>query len=409
MNVTATPDWPGPLAGLRVLDLSRVLAGPFLTQILGDLGAEVLKVEAPGHGDETRTFAPLRDGESHYFVALNRQKKSLVIDLAQPAGAELLRGLAAQSDVLVENFRPGVMDRLGLGWEALSQVNPRLVYCAVSGFGLSGPLRDKPSFDIVTQAMGGVLSVNGEAGAAPVKLGVPLGDMVGGIFGSVGVLAAIHERQTTGRGRLVDIGLHDGTLGMLGYLAQRYFFTGEDPRPVGTGHPSIVPYGAFAASDGQVIVACLTQVFWSRLCTALERPELIDDPRFATNAARVERRAEVDALIAAVMRERTVADWVERLTRHDVPNAPVLGVGAALEHPHSRARDMVVEAQHPRLGPIRMVGRPVKFPGSTQAPLAPPPMLGEHTAQVLRERLGLDEATLEALRRDGVIDRTGAA
>jgi crotonobetainyl-CoA:carnitine CoA-transferase CaiB-like acyl-CoA transferase len=301
------------------------------------------------------------------------------------------------------------MDRLGLGWEAMSQVNPRLVYCAVSGFGLSGPLRDKPSFDIVTQAMAGVLSVNGEAGATPVKLGVPLGDMVGGIFGSVGVLAAIHERQTTGRGRLVDIGLHDGTLGMLGYLAQRYFFTGEDPRPVGTGHPSIVPYGAFPASDGQVIVACLTQVFWSRLCTALERPELIDDARFATNAARVERRAEVDALIAEAMRGRTVADWVERLTRHDVPNAPVLGVGAALEHPQSRAREMVVEAQHPRLGPIRMVGRPVKFPGSPQAPLAPPPMLGEHTVQVLRERLGLDESTLEALRRDGVIDRTGAA
>lgn len=406
MNATATPDWPGPLAGLRVLDLSRVLAGPFLTQILGDLGAEVLKVEAPGHGDETRTFAPHRDGESHYFVALNRQKKSLVIDLARPEGADLLRRLAARSDVLVENFRPGVMDRLGLGWDALSKLNPRLVYCAVSGFGLTGPLRDKPSFDIVTQAMAGVLSVNGEAGGTPVKLGVPLGDMVGGIFGSVGVLAAIHERQATGRGRLVDIGLHDGTLGMLGYLAQRWFFTGEEPKPVGTGHPSIVPYGAFPASDGQVIVACLTQVFWGRLCAALERPELVDDPRFATNAARVARRAEVDALVGDAMRGRTVAEWVERLTRHDVPHAPVLGVGAALDHPHSQARDMVVEAEHPRMGTIRMVGRPVKFPGSPQAPLAPPPVLGEHTGPVLRELLGLDDATIDALRRDGVIDRT---
>ena len=408
MSAQADAAWPGPLYGLRVLDLTRVLAGPFLTQMLGDLGAEILKVETPGKGDETRTFAPLRDGESHYFVALNRNKKSLVIDLQRPAGADLLRRLAAQSDVLVENFRPGVMDRLGLGWEALSALNPRLVYCAVSGFGLSGPLRDKPSFDIVTQAMGGALSVNGEAGREPVKLGLPLGDMVGGVFGSVGVLAALHERHATGRGRLVDIGLHDGMLGMLGYLAQRYFFTGTDPRPVGTGHPSIVPYGSFPASDGSVIIACLTQSFWGRLCTAIGLPELAEDPRFVSNDARLQRRAEVDALIADATRRRTVADWVERLGAADVPHAPVLGVGAALDHPHSRARDMVVEAMHPRLGPIPLVGRPIKFPGSPQAPLAPPPVLGEHTAQVLRERLGLDDATIDALRREGVIDRIDA-
>ncbi len=401
--------WPGPLAGLKVLDLSRVLAGPFVTQLLGDLGAEILKIETPGHGDDTRTFPPFVGGESHYFIALNRQKQSLVIDLQKPQGAQLLRDLVAKSDVLVENFRPGVMQRLGLDYEKLSQINPRLIYCAVSGFGLSGPLRDKPSFDIVTQAMSGVLSVNGEAGAMPVKLGLPLGDLSGGIFGSIGILAALHERHASGRGRMVDISLHDGMLAMLGYLSQLYFLTGRDPQPVGTSHPSVVPYGSFPASDGQIIIACLTQGFWGRLCAALEHPEWTDDARFNSTALRLANRVEVDRMIAALTRGRTVAEWAERLTAADVPNAPVLGVGAALTHPHSAAREMVVDAVHPRAGPIRMVGRPIKFPGASQPPLQASPVLGQHTREVLRRELGLDEATLQQLARDGVIDRIDAA
>ena len=391
-----------------MIDLTRVLAGPFLTQLLGDLGAEILKIETPGHGDETRTFPPHLGDESHYFMALNRQKKSLVIDLRKPQGVELLRGLVAKADILVENFRPGVMQRLGVDYESLARINPRLIYCAVSGFGLTGPLRDKPSFDIVTQAMGGALSLNGEAGGTPVKLGVPLGDMVGGIFGSVGVLSALHERHATGRGRLVDISLHDGMLGMLGYLAQRYFVTGSDPVPVGSGHPSIVPYGSFPASDGMVIIACLMEGFWGRLCNALARPEWTDDLRYATSAARLANRDEVNRMISAVTQMHTVAEWVERLTRNDVPNAPVLGVGAALNHPHSLARDMLVSAEHPGVGPIRMVGRPIKFPGAPQAPLRPPPQLGQHTDEVLRQELGLGDEALAQLRRDGVIDRIDA-
>lgn len=405
---TSTSTWPGPLGGVKVIDLTRVLAGPFLTQLLGDLGAEILKIETPGHGDETRTFPPHLGDESHYFMALNRQKKSLVIDLRKPQGVELLRGLVAKADILVENFRPGVMQRLGVDHEALARINPRLIYCAVSGFGMSGPLRDKPSFDIVTQAMGGALSLNGEAGGTPVKLGIPLGDMVGGIFGSVGVLSALHERHATGRGRLVDISLHDGMLGMLGYLAQRYFVTGSDPVPVGSGHPSIVPYGSFPASDGMVIIACLMEGFWGRLCNALERPEWTDDARYATSAARLQNRDEVNGMIGAVTRRHSVAEWVERLTRNDVPNAPVLGVGAALNHPHSLARDMLVTAEHPGVGPIRMVGRPIKFPGAPQAPLRPPPQLGQHTGEVLRQELGLGDEALAQLRRDGVIDRIDA-
>ena len=397
--------WAGPLQGIRVVDLTRVLAGPFATQSLGDLGAEILKIEPPGGGDETRRFPPFVAGESHYFLGINRNKKSLVIDLQQEAGADILRRLVARADILVENYRPGVMDRLGLGYETLAVLNPRLIYCAISGFGLSGPLSDKPSFDIVTQALTGALSINGERGHMPVKLGIPLGDMCGGIFGPMAILAALHERTQTGRGRLIDISLYDGLIGMLGYFAQLAFITGEDPPPMGSSHPNIVPYGSFPASDGSIIIAVLSESFWSKLCEALERPELAEDPRFATPLLRRDRRDEVDGIIAEITRTRSVAEWQERLTRFDVPHAPVLGVTAALAHPHAQAREMVVSAQHATAGPLPLVGRPIKFPGSPQSPSTAPPTLGQHTAQVLQDELGYSEAEIAALRRDGVIDR----
>ena len=405
MTSTQHDDWAGPLQGIRVIDLTRVLAGPFATQSLGDLGAEILKIEPPGGGDETRRFPPFIAGESHYFLGINRNKKSLVIDLQQAAGADILRRLAAGADILVENYRPGVMDRLGLGYEALAALNPRLIYCAISGFGLTGPLSDKPSFDIVTQALTGALSINGERGHMPVKLGIPLGDMVGGIFGPIAILAALHERTLSGRGRLIDISLYDGLIGMLGYFAQLAFITGEDPPPMGSSHPNIVPYGSFPASDGSIIIAVLSESFWGKLCDALERPDLAQDPRFATPTDRRDRRDEVDRIIAEVTRTRTVAEWQERLTAFDVPHAPVLGVNAALAHPHAVAREMVVEADHATAGRLRLAGRPIKFPGAPQRPSTAPPTLGQHTAQILREELGCSEAEIGALRSDGVIDR----
>ncbi|HEY8872129.1 MAG TPA: CaiB/BaiF CoA-transferase family protein [Stellaceae bacterium] len=406
MSEQPQSSWAGPLQGIRVVDLTRVLAGPFATQSLGDLGAEILKIEPPGGGDETRRFPPFVAGESHYFLGINRNKKSLVIDLSQEAGADILRRLVARADILVENYRPGVMNRLGLGYETLAVLNPRLIYCAISGFGLSGPLSDKPSFDIVTQALTGALSINGERGHMPVKLGIPLGDMCGGIFGPMAILAALHERTQTGRGRLIDISLYDGLIGMLGYFAQLAFITGEDPPPMGSSHPNIVPYGSFPASDGSIIIAVLSESFWGKLCDALERPDLAEDPRFATPSLRRDRRDEVDRLIAEVTCTRTVAEWQERLTTFDVPHAPVLGVTAALAHPHAQAREMVVTAQHATAGPLPLVGRPIKFPGSPQSPSTAPPTLGQHTAQVLRDELGYSEAEIAALRRDGVIDRT---
>jgi len=405
---TQKEGWAGPLQGIRVIDLTRVLAGPFCTQSLGDLGAEILKIEPPGGGDETRRFPPFLGGESHYFLGINRNKKSLVIDLQQEAGADILRRLVARADILVENYRPGVMDRLGLGYAALAALNPRLIYCAISGFGLTGPLSDKPSFDIVTQALTGALSINGERGHMPIKLGIPLGDMVGGVFGPMAILAALHERSQTGRGRLIDISLYDGLIGMLGYFAQLAFISGEDPPPMGSSHPNIVPYGSFPASDGSIIIAVLSESFWGKLCEALERPELAQDPRFATPTLRRDHRDEVDQLIAEVTRTRTVAEWQERLTTFDVPHAPVLGVSAALAHPHARARDMVVEAEHATAGPVRLVGRPIKFPGSPQPPSTAPPTLGQHTVEVLRDELGCSDAEIAVLRRDGVIDRLSA-
>ena len=397
--------WAGPLQGIRVVDLTRVLAGPFANQSLGDLGAEILKIEPPGGGDETRRFPPFVAGESHYFLGINRNKKSLVIDLSQAAGADILRRLAARADILVENYRPGVMDRLGLGYAALAAQNPRLIYCAISGFGLTGPLSDKPSFDIVTQALTGALSINGERGHMPVKLGIPLGDMVGGVFGPMAILAALHERTQTGRGRLIDISLYDGLIGMLGYFAQLAFITGEDPPPMGSSHPNIVPYGSFPASDGSIIIAVLSESFWGKLCDALLRPDLGRDPRFATPLLRRDQRDEVDRIIAEITRTRSVAEWQERLTEFDVPHAPVLGVTAALAHPHAQAREMVVTAEHATAGSLPLVGRPIKFPGAPQSPSTAPPTLGQHTAQVLRDELGYSEREIVALRRAGVIDR----
>ncbi|MDO6414949.1 CoA transferase [Sphingomonas sp. BIUV-7] len=403
MTDTSSSIWAGPLAGIRVLDFTRVLAGPAASLALADLGAEVWKVEPPGTGDETRTFPPIRDGESHYFLGNNRGKKSIVIDLKVEAGVVLARDLAARCDILIENYRPGVMDRLGLGYEALSAINPGLIYCAISGFGMTGPLRDRPSFDIVTQALSGVLSVNGEPGGLPTKLGIPLGDLVGGINGPIAILAALHERHATGKGRLIDISLLDGLFGMLGYIAQLSFFTGEEPQPQGSQHPSLVPYGAFPAADGSIIIACLTNSFWSRICQAIGRPDAATDPRFETIGQRRAHRAPVNDLIQAFTAPRTVAELVELFTEYQVPHAPVLGVGEALAQPQAVAREMVVEVEHPVLGKVPIVNRPFKFPGAEQEKPMPPPVLGQHTDEILGGILGIDAQRIAQLRADGVV------
>lgn len=403
MEETASNRWPGPLAGIRVLDFTRVLAGPSASLALADLGAEIIKVEPPGSGDETRTFPPFRDGESHYYIAINRGKKSIVVDLKSGEGVRLAKDLAAKCDIVIENYRPGVMDRLGLGYETLSAINPGLIYCAISGFGMNGPLKDRPSFDIVLQAMSGALSVNGDPDGLPTKLGIPLGDLVGGINGPIAILAALHERNRTGKGRLIDVSLMDGLMGMLGYIAQLAFFTGEDPKRQGSQHPNLVPYGIFPASDGSIVVACLTNAFWGRICNALEMPELTDDPRYDSLEKRRDARAEVNALVSARTCQRTVDELSALFEEYQVAHAPILGVKDALSQPQAIAREMVVETEHQTLGKIPIVNRSIRFPGSEQPVPAAPPVLGQHTDEVLSGILQLTPKEIEALRSGKVV------
>jgi crotonobetainyl-CoA:carnitine CoA-transferase CaiB-like acyl-CoA transferase len=403
MTENKNSTWAGPLQGIRVLDFTRVLAGPSCALALADLGAEVIKIEPPGSGDETRSFPPFREGESHYYLAINRGKKSIVVDLKSAAGVALVKDLAAKCDIVIENYRPGVMDRLGLGYETLSAINPRLIYCAISGFGMNGPLKDLPSFDIVLQALSGALSVNGEPGGLPTKLGIPLGDLIGGINGPIGILAALHERNTTGRGRLIDISLMDGMIGMLGYIAQLAFFTGQDPQPQGSQHPNLVPYGAFPAKDGSIIVACLTNSFWERICKALEHPEWISDAQFDMIEKRRDRRAQVNAMVAEFTRQKTVAELVEIFTQYEVPHAPILGVKEALAQPQAVAREMVVETEHKTLGKIPIVNRSIKYVDAPQPIPSAPPVLGQHTDEILGDVLGLSLEQIAALRHSKTV------
>jgi crotonobetainyl-CoA:carnitine CoA-transferase CaiB-like acyl-CoA transferase len=397
----SAPEWTGPLHGVRVLDFTRVLAGPAASLALADMGAEVIKIEPPGTGDDTRSFPPTRDGESHYFLSVNRGKKSIVIDLKAPEGVALVKDLAGKCDIVIENYRPGVMDRLGLGYEALSAVNPRLIYCAISGYGQTGPLRDNPSFDIVLQAMSGALSVNGEKDGLPIKHAIPIGDLAGGINGPIAILSALYERERTGQGRYIDVSLMDGLLGLLGYLAQLTFFTGEDPAPQGSQHLNLVPYGSFPASDGAIIVACLTNGFWGRICTALGCPEMGDDPRYDTLEKRRGARDEVNAIVSAATSLKTVTELVEVFTAHQVPHAPVLGISAALAQPQTKARGMVVEVEHDRLGTIPIVNRPISFEGQPKP--AAPPVLGQHTDEILADILSLNANEIAALRASKAI------
>ena len=396
------PVYAGPLQGIRILDLTRVLAGPFSTMLLGDLGAEILKIEPPGIGDETRVIPPYRGGESHYFLAINRNKWSLVVDLKQEAGQRVLLDLVPHCDALMENFRPGVLARLGLAPDRLLAANPRLIVCSISGFGQTGPLRDRPSYDIVTQAMTGAMSVTGEPGRPPVKLGLPMGDLAGGLFAALGMLAALQERQRTGRGQIIDVGLYDCMVGLLGYLAELYLFTGHNPEPVGSGHHTIVPYGAYQASDGSLVIALHSGSFYRKFCEAIGRPDLVSDPRFATNSARQQHKDVLNGLVADIVAQQPMAYWLELLERAVIPAAPIQRLSDVLTHPQTHVRQMLTEMQHPTAGTLPIIGRVLKF-AQAQKPLDPAPLYGQHSCQVLRDLLGYSEESLATLLTTGVI------
>jgi len=405
----------GPLTGIRVLDLSRVLAAPWAGQNLADLGAEVIKVERPKVGDDSRSFGPpwIKDAQgrdtkdSAYFTSANRGKKSVTVNLADPEGQQLVRDLAVKSDVLLENYKYGDLARYGLGYEDLSKLNPRLIYCSVTGFGQTGPYREHPGYDFMIQGMGGMMSVTGEPdgapGGGPQRAGVPIADIITGMYASIAVCAALAHRAQSGKGQHLDLALLDSQIALLAYQNTNYFATGKPPRRIGNLHPNIVPYQPFRASDGDVILACGNDNLYRKFCEAAGCPELATDPRFATNGKRVENRAELTRLLGDIFRQRTKKEWVELLEAAGVPNGPINDIAQVFAEPQVVARGVKVEVSHPVAGRLPMVASPMRFSGTPLEHKTPPPLLGQHTEEILSGLLGKDTAEIARLRERGTI------
>lgn len=397
----------GPLQGVRVLDLSRVLTGPFCSMILADLGAEVWKVEELDNGDQTRAIPPFVNGESHYYMAINRNKAGLAVDLKSPDGRDIALDLAAKADVVLENFRPGVMERLGLGHDALRARNPSLIICSITGFGQTGPMSGQPSFDLVAQALSGVMGINGEPDGPPTRLGIPMGDVGGGLWAAISILAAMQHRHTTGKGLHIDLSLVDGLIGLLGYLAEIYLVTGESPGQVGSSHHNIVPYGRYPVKDGHIVLALFNDAFWRNFCRAIDRSDLIDDDRFHRGADRVANRAILEPIVRDALKQKTVAEWHEIFDKGDVPHGPVNSVGDALNQPLVKTRGLIRTTDHPRAGKVDVVGSPIQFLEKVfDLPAEPSPTLGQHSATVLKDVLGYSTTQIDALTDGGVIKCT---
>jgi crotonobetainyl-CoA:carnitine CoA-transferase CaiB-like acyl-CoA transferase len=392
-----------PLAGVRVVDLSRVLAGPYATMTLADLGADVLKIEHPAAGDETRTWGPpFAGGESAYFLSVNRGKRSVALDLKDPEGLDLALELCARADVVIENFRPGGAARLGLDYESVRRRRPSVVYCTISGFGAREP-RDRAGYDFTVQAESGLMAITGEPDGEPMKVGVAIVDVLAGLNAATAILAALHRRDLTGEGDFVEVSLLDSAFAALVNVGANALLTGEEPLRYGNAHPSIVPYQPFRGTDGWIAVAAANDGLYARLCTAIERPDLAADERYATNEARVLNRETLIAELEAVFAGRSTDDWERLLLAAGVPAGKIRGVGEALRAGQARTR----RVDHPTAGTVELVGPPFELESATLGAATPPPLLGQHTAEVLRE-LGLDDERLALLEERGVIARSPA-
>jgi len=402
------------LEHLRVLDMSRVLAGPFLAQNLADFGADVIKIERPHHGDETRTFPPYlkrADGtqteDSAYYMSINRGKRSVTIDISKPLGQDLIKQLAAQSDVLIENYKVGDLKRYGLDYASIKAVKPDIVYCSITGFGQTGPYRNRPGYDYIFQAMSGLMSITGERddlpGGGPAKVGLAICDVITGIYSSFAVMAALAHRDKSGEGQHIDMSLLDVAIATISHINMNYLVGGIVPKRMGTAHPSIVPYQVFNAADGQMVVAVGNDTQFSKLCQTLGVAALPADERFRTNVSRVKNRDELVPIIQAKFREKPVAHWIDTLTSIGVPCGPINNIKQVFDDPHIKSRGMRVEVDHPRGGRVSMLANPARLSVTPPTYERVPPQLGEHTQEVLRNVLNLDDLAIEALANAGVI------
>ena len=405
----------GPLSHIRVLDLSRVLAGPWCGQNMADLGAEVIKIERPKTGDDSRAFGPpwLKDAggketkESAYFASANRGKKSVTVNLSKPEGQELVRSLARQADVLIENYKVGDLARYGLGYDDLAKLNPRLVYASVTGFGQTGPYRERPGYDFMIQGMGGVMSITGERddlpGGGAQRVGIPIADIMTGMYATIAICAALAHREKSGRGQHLDLALLDTQVGILANQGMNYLATGNPPGRIGNAHPNIVPYQPFKTKDGDVILACGNDNLFNKFCEVAGCQQLAKDPRFATNSKRVENREEITRLLAEIFARRGTKDWCDALEAAGVPNGPINNLKQVFEEPQVIARGMKIELEHAAAGKVPLIASPMKFSGTPLEFGTPPPVLGQHTDEVLDKLLGLDAAAVAKLRADGII------
>jgi len=406
---------PGPLAGIRVLDLTRVLAGPWAAQNLADLGAEVIKLERPKKGDDSRAFGPpwLKDAngrdtaESAYFACANRAKKSITLDLAHAKGQAIARELVAKSDVLLENFKFGDLERYGLGYAQLKATNPGLIYCSVTGFGHTGPWRERPGYDFMIQGMGGLMSITGERddrpGGGPQKAGIPIADLITGMYASIAVCAALAHRAKTGKGQHLDLALLDSLVAVLANQGANYLATGEPPGRLGNDHPNIAPYQVFRTKDGSLILACGNDNLFRKFCEVAGCGALPDDARFATNGKRVANRVELTRLLSKIFLERTTSDWIAALENAGVPCGPINDLAQVFAEPQALARGLRMELEHPTAGRVSLVRSPMRFSETPLEHNAPPPVLGQHTDEVLRGLLGKSEGEIARLRSEGIV------
>ncbi|MFX1291260.1 MAG: CaiB/BaiF CoA transferase family protein [Promethearchaeota archaeon] len=392
-----------PLEGIKVLDLSRALAGPYCTMMLADMGAEVIKLEMPGSGDDSRAWGPpFQEGESAYFISVNRNKKSMTLNLKKERSTEIVHNLIKQSDVIVENFRPGTMEKLGLSYTEIKEINPKIIYCSISGFGQDGPYRLLPGMDQVLQGMGGLMSITGEPNGPPIKVGVAVADIAGGMFAAYGIMVALFYRQKTGKGQKIDNSLLDNQVAWLTYQAGSFFVSGEIPKPLGSGHPVIVPYQAFKAKDTYFNLAVGNDQLWEKFCKAVGLEEIMNDPKYATNSMRVRNREEVVKIIENLICTKEAAEWLNILTKAGVPCGPIYTMDKLFSDPQVLHRKMVQELDHPKTGKIKVTGVPLKLSDTPGEILTAPPVLGQHTKDILLD-LGYNEKDIGEMYKENII------